>query len=87
MIVTRTSEFSGITRSIDLPVTQEQLDKWDNGNGPHIQHVFPHLTDNQREFILSGITEEEWDEWDEMFPEDDVPLEQDKYDRGEIEEL
>lgn len=30
--------------------------------GKHIQDAFPFLTDNEREFILTGITAEEWDE-------------------------
>lgn len=35
--------------------------------GLHIQHAFPFLTDAEREFLLSGITPEEWTE---MFKEE-----------------
>lgn len=58
MFVTRRSMFTGIERTIDLPVTQEQLDKWTNG--ALIQDVFPHLTKDQREFIMTGVTDDEW---------------------------
>ena len=46
-----------ITR--DIPVTQEQLDKWHKGTP--IQEAMPHLTPNQREFLMTGVTKEEWD--------------------------
>lgn len=60
MLITRTSTFSGITRSIDLPVTQDQLDDWQQGK--LIQLAMPQLTADQREFIISGATPEEWNE-------------------------
>ncbi len=59
MLITRASKISGIERTIDLPITQDQLENW--YNGMLIQDAFPNLTDSQREFILSGITDEEWD--------------------------
>lgn len=59
MLITRTSKISGIERTIDLPITQEQLENW--YNGMLVQDAFPNLTDSEREFILSGITDEEWD--------------------------
>jgi hypothetical protein len=58
MLITRESKISGVTRSKELPVTQEQLDKWYNGE--LIQVAMPHLTDADREFIMSGIVDEEW---------------------------
>lgn len=66
MIVKRTSAFSGKQREMDLPVTQEQLNKYASGMYK-IQDVFPNLTPDQREFIKTGITAEEWDN---MFKED-----------------
>lgn len=66
MQITRTSQFSGITRTIDLPITQEQMDNFNQGE--LIQQAFPDLTKDQREFILTGTTQEEWDE---MFKEED----------------
>lgn len=67
MIIERTSPVSGKTNTMDLDVTQEQLDRI-KLPGQHIQNVMPHLTADQREFILTGITGEEWDS---LFEEDD----------------
>ena len=58
MIVKRTSIISGRESEMDLPVTQEQIERWSGGE--LIQRVFPDLTSDQREFLISGITPEEW---------------------------
>ncbi len=60
MNITRTSKWSGITRSMDLDITQAQLDKFNRG--ALVQQAFPHLSDSEREFILTGMTDAEWDE-------------------------
>lgn len=64
MIITRTSPLSGNTTSMELPVTSGQMErfKYRRQNGERIQDIFPNLTPAQREFILTGITAEEWDE-------------------------
>lgn len=59
MKITRTSVVSGVTRTMDLPITEEQYSAWQNGD--LIQNAMPHLSVEQREFILSGTTQEEWD--------------------------
>lgn len=64
MIITRKSLLSGITRSIELPVLQEQIDAWQSGT--FIQDAMPQLNDADREFILSGITAEEWESLPEL---------------------
>lgn len=56
--ITRTSPF-GITRTVDLPITEEQLKRWENGE--LIQKVFPELSASDREFLMTGCTDEEWD--------------------------
>ena len=61
MIIKRTSEFSGITREMDLPVTVEQMGRFESGLGT-IQDIFSNLNVDDREFIKSGITAEEWDQ-------------------------
>lgn len=66
MPITRTSVASGITRTIEMDVTPEQLARIEGTE--HIQHVLPHLSADEREFILTGITGEEWDE---LFKEED----------------
>ena len=50
---------SGKTTYRELDITQEQLDEWKEG--AFIQDVFPYLSIGDREFIMTGITEEEWD--------------------------
>ena len=60
MLIERCSPFSGKTVKREIAVTQQQLDDWRSGT--LIQHAMPHLSADDREFILTGITPEEWDE-------------------------
>ena len=59
MEITRTSILTGIERTKEIPVTQEQLTEWKEGT--LIQKVMPELTPSQREFIMTGIIDSEWD--------------------------
>ena len=61
MIITRTSMATGKTHTMDLPISQEKLDSWEKGKGL-IQDIFPELTADQREFLITGMTQEEWDD-------------------------
>lgn len=58
MVITKKSAFTGIIHSIDLPVTEEQLEAYERG--ALLQNAFPHLSPGDREFIKSGITDAEW---------------------------
>ena len=58
MEITRVSMFSGIKRTKIIDITQEQYDNWLNGE--YIQVVAPHLSPSDREFIITGVTDEEW---------------------------
>ena len=60
MLIIRTSPFSGKTNSMEIKVTLEQLSSW-QVDGVLIQNAMPHLTPDEREFIKTGITPEEWD--------------------------
>lgn len=60
MLITRRSMFTGKIHQVDLPVTQEQIDRYNNG--VLLQNAFPDLTSEQREFIKTGVTPEEWKE-------------------------
>lgn len=64
MKVKRTSILTDITRTLEIPLTeQEYKEGYEKINsGTLIQHVFPQLSDDHREFLLSGITPEEWEE-------------------------
>lgn len=61
MKVKKISDITGIEHEMEIPVTQEQLNEYYNSNAC-IQDVFPQLNADQREFLMSGITPEEWDE-------------------------
>lgn len=67
MLIRRKSQLSGKTNEMDLPVTQEQLDTWQR-SGELIQRAFPNLSPDQREFLLTGATQAEWDK---TFPPED----------------
>ena len=57
MIIKRQSIISGKYSTMDLPVTQTQLDMWESGMC--IQDCMPHLEIEQREFLITGMTLEE----------------------------
>ena len=58
MIINKESLFTGNINSMDLDVTEEQLQEWEGGR--LVQDVFPHLTPEEREFLITGATPEEW---------------------------
>ena len=61
MKITRTSIVSGKTRTLDFPtVTKKMLSDYETGDKP-IQIALPGLTPSQREFIMTGIVDSEWD--------------------------
>lgn len=60
MIIERKSAISGIVRQRDLDVTPEQITRWQGGE--LIQNVFPHLSPSDREFLVTGTTDEEWEQ-------------------------
>ena len=50
--------FTGIERTLDLPITEAQIAQWQAGG--LIQNVMPQLTGDEREFIMTGVTAQEW---------------------------
>jgi len=59
MQITRTSRLTGKTSVMDLNLTQAQLDAW--VDGMLIQDAMPQLPPEHREFLMTGITPDEWD--------------------------
>jgi len=59
MLIKRTSPFGGHENEMEIDVTVGQFADW--MQGMLIQDAMPHLTDDEREFIMTGITPEEWD--------------------------
>jgi hypothetical protein len=60
MKITKTSPFTNQVNVMDINVTQEQLTAWESGT--LIQVAMPHLSADEREFIMTGITPSEWEE-------------------------
>lgn len=60
MLITRKSMFSGKEHTLEVPCTEEQLKAW--SNGVHIQNAMPNVPADLREFIITGVTPEEWNE-------------------------
>ena len=67
MQVTRTSMMSNKQRTMELDITEKQLHAWQN-EGVLIQDAFPNLTPAEREFLMTGMTDEEWNE---LFPSEE----------------
>jgi len=59
MLIERKSMVSGKVHAMDLDVTQDQIAAWNSGM--YIQDAMPQLNDEEREFMMTGITPEEWD--------------------------
>jgi hypothetical protein len=64
MLVTKISHLSGKETTLELNVTQEQMDRFENRreNGEYVQTIFPHLSKDEREFLLTGVSPIEWNE-------------------------
>jgi hypothetical protein len=59
MIVQRRSIISGKVNTMNIDCTEEQLIR--HKMGELVQDVFPNLSVEEREFLISGVTPEEWD--------------------------
>tara|TARA_R110000764_G_scaffold83341_2_gene163944 strand:+ start:35 stop:235 length:201 start_codon:yes stop_codon:yes gene_type:complete len=60
MLVYRKNIVSGKVNVMSLPVTQQQLDIYENTN-VYVQDIFWQLTPDQREFLISGFMPGEYD--------------------------
>ena len=58
MQITKQCMLTGDTNTMEIHVTQDQLDAWKNGM--LIQDAMPNLTAEHREFIMTGTTPEVW---------------------------
>jgi len=61
--VTRKSILSGKTNTMTLDITQESLDIYDIIGGMLVQNVFPNLNKEEREFLINGVTPDEWNKY------------------------
>ena len=60
MQITKKSIFTGIERTLEINITQDQFDAWKNGM--LIQDAMPNISAEDREFVMTGTIKEEWDE-------------------------
>lgn len=70
LCITRTSMYSGIDHTWTFAFTPEEVAAyagWLAGDIPFIQTALAHRTADEREFLLTGITA---DEWELMYPDD-----------------
>jgi len=58
MLITKKSLVTGNTTTKDIKISIHQLNAWKNGM--LIQDAMPQVSAPDREFIKSGITNEEW---------------------------
>lgn len=61
IVVVRKSMLSGTVHEWEMDITIEQLDNYYK-KGLLIQDAFPNLSNDEREFIKTGITPDEWNE-------------------------
>ena len=60
MKITRVSPFSNKKTTLEIDVTARQIASWEKGE--LIQEAMPNLTPDEREFIKTGVTPDEWDD-------------------------
>lgn len=58
MLIERKHPFSGVVNIKEIPVTQKQLEDWENGT--LIQNAMPNLSASDREFIKTGLVDEDF---------------------------
>jgi len=63
--VMRRSPMTGLNNTIQLPITEKQIAAWRSGT--LIQVAMPELTPDEREFLMTGFTP---DDWKKMFGKD-----------------
>ena len=60
--ITRRSPLTGNVNTRTIMVSPAQLDELARPDRRNIQDIFPELSANDREFLLTGIPTEEWQE-------------------------
>jgi hypothetical protein len=62
MNITKISSLTGIEHTLNINITQDELLRIENryNSKELIQTIVPNLTMDEREFLMTGITNEEW---------------------------
>ena len=69
--ITRKSMFTGVVRTKEFDITEDQYYDWVGGKA--IQDAMPNLSPDDREFLMTGVTPDEWDNMHGEEPEDNQP--------------
>jgi hypothetical protein len=64
MKITKKSSLSGVEHTLDIDITSEELTRVEMRfcTKELIQNIIPNVSLGEREFLMTGITQEEWDE-------------------------
>jgi uncharacterized membrane protein YheB (UPF0754 family) len=62
MNITMKSQLTGVEHTLEIDITENQLSRILNrfGTKELIQNIVPNLSIDEREFLITGITKEEW---------------------------
>lgn len=60
MQVTKKSMLSGKVHTLEIDINEASYQSW--LGGMLIQDAFPHLSPDEREFLMTGATPEEWEQ-------------------------
>lgn len=61
MQITKSSPFTGKETTLEIPgLTEEMLREWQSGK--LIQDAMPNISPEHREFLMTGISPQEWDD-------------------------
>ena len=63
MEITKKSSLSGVEHTLDIDITEEQFQRVEMRffTKELIQNIIPNVSLGEREFLMTGITQEEWD--------------------------
>ena len=70
MIIGTYNPITGDHVRVSVPVTEEQILEWQMGTPASV--VFSHLKRWERDIILSGMSDEEWHDWETKVEEAEV---------------
>lgn len=63
MKITKQSSLSGVEHTLDIDITEEEFQrvKMRFFTKELVQDILPNISRGEREFLMTGITQEEWD--------------------------
>jgi hypothetical protein len=62
MYITKISQLTGVEHTMDINITESELIRIENRreSGELIQNIVPNLSMTDREFLMTGVSNEEW---------------------------